>query len=135
MTLYPHLTVPLDCINKEAHEYHISEKLLISVLAVEQGKVGLARKNKNGTYDLGPMQINTSWWPELYHYNITPKEVLYNPCTNIKVGAWILAKEISDGDNLLKSIGNYNSHTNYYNKLYLQKIRIKYTLLTQLLEP
>jgi hypothetical protein len=64
--------VPLNCINAAAIQYHIPAKLIISILNVERGETGLAQRNKNGSYDLGPMQINTSWWPKLYDYGITP---------------------------------------------------------------
>lgn len=125
--------VPLHCINEAAYEYHVPAKLIIAVLNVERGKAGLASRNKNGTYDLGLMQINTSWWPELYRYNITPNRVLYNPCINVQVGTWILGKSIADGQDLLSGIGNYNSHTFAYNKNYAQKIRLTYTNLAQIL--
>lgn len=121
--------VPLNCINTMANEYKIPAKLIISVLNVEQGKIGLVSKNKNGSIDLGPMQINSRWWPKLYRYNITPHDVLYKPCVNIRVGAWILARSIVDGNNILDGVGNYNSHTPLYNHTYTQRVREKYTAL------
>ena len=125
--------VPLHCINEAAIEYKVPAKLIISVLNVERGKIGLKKPNTNGTYDLGPMQINTSWWPKLYAYGITPQEVLHNPCTNVKVGAWILGKSIANGHDLLSGIGDYNSHTRFYNKHYTQQVRINYTRLSSIL--
>ena len=121
--------ITLSCINKTASEFHIPAKLIISVLNTERGKMGLKTKNKNGSYDLGEMQINTRWWPELYRYNITPNDVLYKPCINIRVGVWILAKSIARGNNILNGLGNYNSHTPVYNHAYTQKVREKYTAL------
>ena len=122
-----HSDVPLSCINTAAYEFRVSAKLIISVLNTEQGKIGLISKNKNGSVDLGPMQINSCWWPELYRYNITPHDVLYKPCINLKVGAWILAKAIAEGNNILEGVGNYNSHMPVYNHRYTQKVREKCT--------
>lgn len=113
--------MPLSCINQSASEFHIPSKLIIAVLNTEQGKIGLISKNKNGSVDLGPMQINSRWWPELYRYHITPQDVLYKPCVNIRVGAWILAKSIAEGNDLLGGVGNYNSHTPIYNQAYAPK--------------
>ena len=121
--------VPMSCINQAAYEYHVSAKVIIAVLNVEGGKVGLAHRNKNGTYDLGPLQINTSWWPTLYHYEITPSDVLFNPCINVRVGTWILGKSIAKSKNLLIGIGNYHSMTPLYNQQYSQKVRVSYTQL------
>ena len=121
--------INLSCINTVAAQYQIPSKLIIAVLNVERGKRGLAKRNKNGSYDLGEMQINTRWWPTLYKYHITPNDVLYKPCVNLKVGTWILARAISESDSLLEGVGNYNSHTPIYNHAYTKKIREKYTAL------
>jgi soluble lytic murein transglycosylase-like protein len=125
--------VPLHCINDAAYEYKIPAKLIIAVLNTERGKIGLESRNKNGLYDLGPMQINTSWWPKLYAYKITKQEALFNPCVNVKVGAWILAKSIASGNDLLCGIGNYNSHSRIYNRNYTKQIRIKYSVIQHIL--
>lgn len=121
--------VPLHCINQAAQTYHIPAKLIIAVLNVEQGKIGTAHKNKNGSVDLGDMQINSSWKPILTQHNITLHDVQYNPCVNVSTAAWILAKSITEGNNLLEGVGNYNSHTPSYNHAYTQKVREKYTVL------
>jgi soluble lytic murein transglycosylase-like protein len=130
------IPIPIDiphCINHAAIVYHIPAKLIISVLHAERGKVGQIAKNKNGTYDIGPMQINSSWIPELERYGISEKEILYDACTNIKVGAWILGKKIANRNSLLTGIGDYNSHTLKHNQAYSQQIRINYTKINMLL--
>ena len=126
--------VPINCINESAKMYHVPAILIISVLNVEQGKVGIEKKNKNGSYDLGPMQINTSWWPKLLTYGITKHDVQYNPCMNVRVGAWILARAISDGKDLISSVGDYNSHAPQYNLRYANKVRVIYTHLHEILD-
>lgn len=125
--------VPMQCINQAALKYHVPARLIISVLNIERGKVGLASKNKNGSYDLGPMQINTCWWPMLYHYGISPQQVQNDPCTNVKVGTWILSKAIASSADLLNGIGDYHSHTPHLNQRYVQQVKIKYTKLVKVL--
>lgn len=125
--------VPLVCINQAAKQYHVPAQLIIAVLNVERGRIGVVSKNKNGTSDLGPMQINTSWWPRLYEYHITPSEVAYNPCINVSVGAWILAQSIAEGKSLLNGVGDYHSHTLIYNNWYQQKVSENYTMLAKYL--
>ena len=53
--------VPIECINTAAIQYYVPAKIIISVLTIENGRVGEANPNQNGTYDYGPMQINTIW--------------------------------------------------------------------------
>jgi soluble lytic murein transglycosylase-like protein len=132
--MLPDIPVPLHCINKAAIEYNIPAKLLIALLQAERGKVGQLIKNKNGSYDIGPAQINSSWLPVLKMHGITQAEVQFDPCINIKVGAWIAAKAIASENNLLSGIGDYNSHTRQYNQSYCQKIRFYFTKLYMLLD-
>jgi hypothetical protein len=106
------------CINEVALTYHIPAKLIISILEVEQGRVGQVVKNTNGTYDIGPMQINSIWLPELEKYHITQQDIQFNACANIRVGAWILSRNIANRDDVLVGIGDYHSHTKELNKTY-----------------
>jgi soluble lytic murein transglycosylase-like protein len=119
--------VPLHCINEAAIEYHVPAKLIISILDVERGKIGRIERNKNGSYDIGPMQINSSWLPTLKRYGITRENVLFNPCTNIRIGTWILAQAIAGENDLLTGVGDYNSHTKRYNQNYYYKVKISFT--------
>lgn len=110
--------VPIECINKAAVEYYVPAKLIISVLKTENGRIGTESKNKNGTVDLGPMQINSSWLPTLYRYGFTKNDVQYDPCKNVEIGTWILSNSIASEASLNKGIGDYNSHSDYYNIKY-----------------
>lgn len=134
MVMLPEIQAPLHCINEAAREYHIPARLLIAILQVEGGKAGQLVKNKSGSYDLGPAQINSAWLPALKAHGITAAQVQFDPCINIKVGAWIAAKAIASENNLLTGIGNYHSHTQLYNQSYAQKIRVYFTKLHLVLD-
>ena len=114
--------VPIQCINRAAVEYHVPAILIISVLKTENGHAGSANKNKNGTYDLGCMQINSAWLPELARYGFTEQDVQYDPCKNVEVGAWILSTSIASEMTLQRGVGDYHSHTEYYNVSYSEKV-------------
>lgn len=125
--------VPVECINKAAIQYHIPAVIIISVLRMENGHVGDAIRNKNGTYDYGPMQINSIWLPEINKYGYTRAAIQYDPCANVKVGTWLLSKAIADDKTLWKGVGNYHSHTCDKNMAYRAKVQKIYTLLTNYL--
>ena len=125
--------VPLACINKAAIDYHIPATAIISVLKTEGGKVGAASKNKNGTFDYGPMQINSIWLPKLKAMGYTQKQLQYDPCINVRVGTWILAQKVADGKDWWNGIGNYNSYTQKFNQKYSFKVKRNYERFAKLM--
>lgn len=130
--------VPIECINQAAVTYYVPAQVIISVLAVEGGNVGTASPNKNGTYDFGPMQINSTWLPQIAPYGYTQKQLQYDPCVNVMVGAWILSNRISEtvaaskGD-YWTGVAGYHSRTPYYNQRYQTKVLNNYQILTKIL--
>ena len=121
--------VPLYCINRSAARYFLPPSVIVSVLQIENGKVGQAIKNKNGTYDYGPMQVNSIWLKKLKPYGITAYDLQYNPCINVDVGTWILAQQIGNSRYLWKGVGNYHSHSFYKNTSYGYKVNRIYRLI------
>jgi soluble lytic murein transglycosylase-like protein len=124
--------IPLHCINDAAVAYHIPAKLIVSILEVEQGQVGKISKNSNGSYDIGPMQINSSWLAQFKKYGITQNDLQFDACTNIMVGTWILSKKITNRNDILIGIGDYNSHTPRYNQAYYLQVKMTFTQINSL---
>ena len=117
--------VPLTCINQAAIYYHVPAALILSVIKQESGRNGEASVNKNGTYDLGVMQINSSWLPTLARYGITREQVQYDPCVNVQVGTWLLASAMAE-NNGWQGVGDYHSHTAKFNQQYRERIKTIY---------
>jgi hypothetical protein len=125
--------VPLVCINQAAVAFHVPATVILSVIKTEDGRNGMAVKNKNGTYDLGVMQINTSWLPELKNKGLTAEQVKSDPCINVAVGTWILAQGMANGEGW-KGVGNYHSYTQKHNQVYREKVRNTYSTYISALE-
>jgi hypothetical protein len=111
------------CIQKAADTYSVPVTLLRGILATEGGHVGQVHWNNNGTYDIGPAQINSTWLPKLASQGITRNRLLNDGCLNISVGAWILAQDMQGADpnrpaQFWQHVGTYNSATPYYNQRY-----------------
>ncbi len=66
--------------------------------------------NGDGSRDIGLMQINTGWLPVLGRYGIS-REDLWDPCTNVRVGAWIMSKNIATYGYTWEAIGAYNARS------------------------
>ncbi len=115
------------CIFTAAQTYAVPPSLILGVLTVEGGYEGLASANTNGTYDLGPMQINTIWVPQLARYwNVSEgtamRMVRDNSCVNIGVGAWILRSKMNETGDFYKGIAYYHSATPHLGQAYRQKV-------------
>lgn len=115
------------CIFTAAQTYSVPPTVILGVLNVESGKVGMAQPNTNGTYDLGPMQINTIWVPELAAYWRVPEKtalrwVRDDACVNVGVGAWILRKKMNESGSLVGGIAGYHSGTPSLGASYRNKV-------------
>lgn len=105
------------CLMLAAQTYSVPPAVLVGIHQVEGGKAGQAvGPNDNGSYDLGPMQINTLWIPELADQwgvsnNTALRWVKDDPCTNMGVAAQILRGHMDETGNLSQAIAHYHSRT------------------------
>jgi len=115
------------CLMLAAQTYSVPPAVLVGIYQVEGGKPGQAVGNTNGTYDLGPMQINTIWIPELadkwgVSNNTALQWVKNDPCTNMGVAAWILRGHMDRTGNLSTAIAHYHSKTPKFGTPYKGKV-------------
>jgi hypothetical protein len=119
-----------ECVELASERYSLPAPLIRAILKVEGGRVGLAGNNDNGTQDLGPMQINTVWLPQLTVYGITLEQLQNDRCINILAGSWILARQFkaarklegSDKRRFWWAVGAYHSRTPRHNVQYALKV-------------
>ncbi len=115
------------CFITAQRYYQVPKEILKAIAYVESHyNPNAYNKNNNGTFDIGLMQINSSWLPKLSTLNIN-EQMLYNPCQNIYMGAWVLANNIKLYGLNWTAIQRYNGHD--INLRYATKIynRIKQT--------
>lgn len=116
------------CLMLASQTYNMPPEVLFSIYSIEGGKTGqIVGPNKNGSYDIGPMQINTIWLPELAEIwgvdkNTAYKWVRYDTCTNVGVSAWILRKHYDETGSMSKAISQYHSRTPHIGKAYKNKV-------------
>lgn len=129
------------CFHEAGVKFSIDWRLLIAIAEVESNMNPLAigLNKKNGVVlseDLGMMQINSSWLSVLKPMGITRHILLNNPCQNIHVGAWILAKNIAQNGINWMSVGAYNAGLKNENEpfrmRYAKKVYDRYIELTNI---
>lgn len=104
------------CLMIAAQTYDVPPGVLLGILQVEGGRIGQEVGNTNGSYDLGPMQINTIWLPELARRwgidaGAARRWVRDDGCVNLAVSAWILRQRINLTGDLWSGIAGYHSLT------------------------
>ena len=97
------------CWQEANLEYGIPVNVLKAVAKTESNfNQDATNINKNGTTDIGLMQINSSWLPELAKYSISREDLIKDSCLNLKVGAWILSNNVKKLGWNWDAIGAYN---------------------------
>jgi len=97
-----------DCWQKAAKEHKVPARILKAIASVESSFRPDAYEQLDDSESIGLMQINSFWFDLLEEKGIHQSE-LWEPCTNISVGAWILAQEIERYGYNWISIGSYNA--------------------------
>ncbi|MBI6566819.1 transglycosylase SLT domain-containing protein [Pseudomonas synxantha] len=98
------------CWDEMARRYDLEPELLQAIAAVESGYRSQAMNytNRNGTRDIGLMQINSIHLPRLLKQGITEERLLNEPCLSVEIGASILAEFIQRFGYNWTAVGAYN---------------------------
>ncbi|WP_433691778.1 lytic transglycosylase domain-containing protein [Herbaspirillum seropedicae] len=97
------------CFEQAGQRYDVSPLILQAIAQQESGMNPRAlHRNRNGTRDIGLMQINSSWLGFLARYHISEAD-LFDACINIHVGAWILGSNFRRLGVGWEAIGAYNA--------------------------
>ncbi len=120
--LPPTKALTLDCIVLASQDFNVPLAVLLGILSVEGGRVGEALSNTNGTWDMGPFQINTCHSNLLKSKGIAPKNVLTDGCVNANFAAWLLKDNLQRTGNIWSAVAAYHSGTPHRGQAYAQKV-------------
>jgi hypothetical protein len=123
------MAVPfIACMALSAALNNLPAEVLPAIHTIEGGRIGTVSRNRNGTEDLGVMQVNTIWVPRLaratgLHEADVRTRLIENACWNIVVAGAIVRiyRGETNGD-LWRAVGNYHSHTPARNLAYQAKV-------------
>ena len=119
----------LVCMAATAAFYHLPPRVLPAIHAVERGQVGSIGHNRDGSDDLGVMQVNTLWLPALARASRLPVPVVRSrlvsdACFDIAAaGAIMRTYLIETKGDLMQAVGDYHSHTPALNQSYQISVR------------
>ena len=120
------------CIRASASGDRRIETILFGIRAQESGWIGAELRNTDGSHDLGPMQINSSWIPKLSRLTgmaAAPlrQKLKNDPCFNVQWSHWIYRQELSRLGDYWKAVGAYHSPTPWRAQRYAQLVWQKIT--------
>lgn len=128
--------LPFDkCFDSASTRFGVDKQMLVAIAKTESSlnPNAVGPKNVNGSTDIGMMQVNSWWLPTLAKHGITERDLM-GACTNIYVGAWILAQNINRHGATWKAVGAYNAVTPSKQLNYAQKVQKNYTLVANLID-
>jgi len=115
------------CFEQAAKKFGVDVRLLKAIAKVESNfDQGAINRNKNGSYDVGIMQINSSWLPTLSKFGVTEEGLSRDACLNVEVGAWVLKGNIQSLGKTWKAVGAYNSPNGTNQQIYAEKVAAAY---------
>lgn len=115
------------CFESAGEYYNVNPQLLEAIATVESS-LNARAVNKN-EHSLGLMQIHPQWFSKLIKFDIAPDQLLSEPCTNVNVGAWILASNFYTHGKNWNSVGAYNAgfskekHVQNNRDVYIEKVK------------
>lgn len=115
------------CYELASQRYGVPASLLRAVALQESAGQAHARHlNRDGSVDIGLMQINSRWLPMLARHGVHAQD-LWDPCVSVLVGAWILHGNFARLGPTTQALGAYNSsdpvRREHYARQVLQRLR------------
>jgi len=120
--VYVHANAFDPIFEKAGRDFGIEPSLLKRIATIESSlNPNAINRNKNGTVDIGLMQINTIHLKRLSKIGVT-ESLLHDPEVNIYVAALLLSSHIRKGGYNLETIGRYHSANPIYKHLWLKRL-------------
>lgn len=124
------------CWDRAGSRYGIEPELLQAIAIVESnGNPDAVNSNRDGSIDVGLMQINSFHFETLSKFRISQKDLINDPCQSVMVGAWILASQMQVFGYSWAAVGAYNAGAtntpkrNALRQIYIRKVAPHYARL------
>lgn len=116
-----------ECIRQASAGRTWLERTLWGLRDQEAGWIGAAVANPNGTHDLGPLQVNSSWVPKLAALvdrqpALVRAWLRHDPCFNVQAARWIFLSGLRATGDYWRAVGIYHSPTPWRQERYRRNV-------------
>lgn len=113
----------IKCFIEASAKYSVELPLLVAIAEKESGFNPLAynASNRDGSFDIGIMQINSYWIKGAYK-----KGHFVEPCFNIHFGAYVLSDSVRQWGYNWKGVGKYNARSPEKGYIYTKDLYPRY---------
>jgi len=131
--MMPLIPLTMTCLMQASTYYHLDYRVMESIRKVEAGQVGKISINRNGTYDVGPFQINSFWIRQIRKdgYPLDPVKLRDNGCVNAWFAGYIMKRLVvkAPGHSVWYAIGAWHSGSpaladDYRKKVFAVMVRL-----------
>lgn len=117
------------CIRLAARGRPWLEKTLWGLRDQEGGWLGAEVANRNGSHDLGTLQINSWWVPRMAALLAQPEPAIrhwlkHDACFNADAARWIFLSALAATKNYWKAVGVYHSPTTWRQQRYASSVAV-----------
>ncbi|WP_447725498.1 lytic transglycosylase domain-containing protein [Sphingomonas koreensis] len=93
----------------------------------EGGWVGAKIANRDGSHDLGPLQVNSWWVPKLAEITGRPTDhvrwwLIHDACFNVEAARWIFLSGLVVTRDYWRAVGVYHSPTGSRQRWYASSV-------------
>ncbi|WP_084455143.1 lytic transglycosylase domain-containing protein [Comamonas composti] len=112
-----------DCFQEAARYHGVSAAVLRAIARVESNfQPQAVAHNRNGSTDIGMMQINSIHLDELARWGVQAAH-LHQACISIYVAAWHYRRQVEHYGHTWLAVGAYHSRTPKYRDAYAARVR------------
>jgi soluble lytic murein transglycosylase-like protein len=119
----PSIEAYRDCVSTAAESFELSPLMIELIIETEGGWPGARMRNKDNSYDLGVMQINTRWLPFFAERGLSESDLQNNACLNIYAGTYLLKKHLKQTGDVALAMAYYHNRKPHFAAAYLARIQ------------
>lgn len=118
------------CISKSSAQRTWLLHTLWGLRDQEAGWIGAEVRNRDGSHDLGPMQVNSWWVPKIAALVGRSEEQVrhwlrFDACFNIDAARWIFLTGLRQSRHYWEAVGTYHSPTAWRKARYAKDVAEK----------